>query len=84
MYSSILFLPIDVLFRLFNIIVVPIITHGCQLWRSNTIDVIEKLQLGFFICTFEKYVNKCTCSNMMYVEVGTPSSVNIKTGVLLF
>ena len=50
---------------------------------SENIDIIEKLQLRFL-----KYilnVNKFTCSNMVYGEVGTPPLiVNIKSRVLLF
>ena len=42
-----LFLPPDVLFKLFNHILVPIITYGCELWGSENIDIIEKLQLKF-------------------------------------
>ena len=65
------------------IIVVPIITYGCEIWGSENIDIIDKLQLRFL-----KYilnVNKCTCSNMVYGEVGTlPLIVNIKSRVLIF
>ena len=78
-----LFLPLDVLLKLFNHIVVPIITYGCEIWGSENIDIIEKLQLRFL-----KYilnVNKFTCSNMVYGEFGTPPLiVNIKSRVLLF
>ena len=78
-----LFLPLDVVLKLFNHIVVPIITYGCEIWGSENIDIIDKLQLRFL-----KYilnVNKFTCSNMVYGEVGTPPLiVNIKSKVLLF
>ena len=78
-----LFLSLDVLFKLFNHIVVPIITYGCEIWGSETIDIIEKLQLRFL-----KYilnVNKFARSNMVYGEVGTPPLiVNSKSRVLLF
>ena len=76
-----IFLPHDVLLKLFNHIVVPIITYGCEIWGSESIDIIKKLQLSFL-----KYilnVNKFTCSNMVYGEVGT-LIVNIKSRVLLF
>ena len=42
-----LFLPLDFLLKLFNHIVVPIITYGCEIWGSENIDNIEKLQLRF-------------------------------------
>ena len=78
-----LLLFFDVLLKLFNHIVVPIITYGCEIWESGNIDIIEKLQLRFV-----KYilnVNKITCSNMVYGEVGTPPLiVNIKSIMLLF
>ena len=78
-----LFSPLDVLLKLFNHIVVLIITYVCEIWGSENIDIIEKLQLRFL-----KYiinVNKFTCSNMVYGEVGTPPLiVNNKSRVLLF
>ena len=81
--SRSLFLPLDVLLKFFNHIVVPIITYGCEIWDIKSIDIIKTLQLKFL-----KYilnVNKCTCSNMMYGEVGTPPViVNIKSILLLF
>ena len=42
-----LFLSLEVLLKLFNHIVVPIITSGCKIWGSENIDIIEKLQLRF-------------------------------------
>ena len=78
-----LFLPIDVLLKLFNHIVVPIITYGYEIWGSDNIYIIDKLQLRFL--KYIKNVNKFTCSNMMYGEVGTPALIiKIKYRVLLF
>ena len=45
--ASCLFLPLDVLVKLLNHIVAPIITYGCEIWGSENIDIIEKLQLRF-------------------------------------
>ena len=77
------FLPLEVLLKLFKHIVVPIITYVFEIWGSENIDIIVRLQLRFL-----KYiinVNKFTCSNMVYGEVGTPPLiVNIKSRVLLF
>ena len=54
-----------------------------EIWGSDNIYIIDKLQLGFL--KYIKIVNNFTCSNMMYGEVGTPALIiKIEYRVLLF
>ena len=80
-----LLLPIGVLLQLVNHTVVLIITCGCEIWRSENLDVVEKLQLLLCLNIIILNVNKCTSSNVVYVDVGPPTLVvNIKTTVVHF
>lgn len=61
-------LAVDVQLQLFDSLVVPIATYGCEIWGFRKIDVLEKLQLQF--CKYILRVNKCTTSAMVLGELG--------------
>ena len=40
-------LPIDVQLELFDVLVVPVILYGCEVWSPESCDILEKLHLRF-------------------------------------
>ena len=68
MYSLIkqlrqLLLPIDIIFKLSDNTVVPILLHGCEVCRYEYCDIIEKLHLEF--CRIVLHINKSTSKCMI-------------------
>ena len=61
-------LPVDIQLELFDILVKPIFLYGCEVWATVSVDIIEKIHLRF--CKYVLQVNKSTCSNMVYGELG--------------
>ena len=82
MYSLIkksrqLLLPINLIFKLFDHSVVPILLYGCEVWGYENCDIIEKLHLEF--CRMVLHVNKSTSKCMIYGELGrAPLVIQIK------
>ena len=76
-------LPMDIMLKLFNVLVKPVVLYGAELWGSEKCDILKRLQLRFF-----KYVlsiNKLTSSMMVYGELGAiPLDVDIKSRMLTF
>ena len=60
-------LPVDIQIKLFDILVKPIILYGCEVWATESVDIIEKIHLRF--CKYVLQVNKSTHSNMVYGEL---------------
>ena len=74
-------LPIDLQLELFDAMVLPIITYGCEIWGYRVYKVIEVVHL-----TFLKHilgVRKTTCNSMVYGELGKyPVITHIKSRIL--
>ncbi len=74
-------LPTDLQLELFDAMVSPIITYGCEIWGFNACKDVENVQV-----TFLKHIlniPKTTCSAMVYGEpYKYPVSVRIKTKML--
>ena len=66
--SRFLQLDIAVQIELFNSLVRPIITYGCEVWGYSCIDIIESLQLEFL--KYILHVKKSTPNCFVYGETG--------------
>ena len=76
-------LPVDNQLELFDILVKPILLYGCEVWATESVDIIEKIHLRF--CKYVLQVNKSTCSNMVYGELGvTPLVLHAKSRMIMF
>lgn len=76
-------LPIDIQLQLFDALVLPVLTYGCEVWGVENLDVIEKFHLKYLKIIL--HVNKSTCSNMVYGELGRlPVTIHIKSRILSF
>lgn len=76
-----LFLPIDIILKLFDSLVKPVILYGTEVWGSENSDIIEQIQLRF--CKYLLSVKKSTCTNMVYGELGVmPVDIDIKSRLI--
>ena len=76
-------LPVDIQLELFDILVKPILLYGCEVWATESVYIIEKIHLRF--CKYVLQVNKSTCSNMVYGELGvTPLALHAKRRMIMF
>ncbi len=74
-------LPIDLQLELFDAMVLPIITYGCEIWGYRTIRDLENLHITFMKHIL--HVRKTTCNSMVYGELGKyPISTHIKSRML--
>ena len=39
--------PLDIMLKLFNVIVKPVVLYGAEVWGSEKCDILERLQLRF-------------------------------------
>ena len=75
--------PLDIMLKLFNVIVKPVVLYGAEVWGSENCDILERLQLRFL--KYDLSVNKFTSSMMVYAELGVaPSDVDIKLRMLIY
>ena len=78
-----LHLPIDLQLKLFDSLILPIITYSCEIWGFENISDIEKVQLNF--CKRILKIRRSTPNFMVYGELGRfPLSVHIKTRMIGF
>ena len=74
-------LPVDLQLELFDAMVLPVLTYGCEIWGYTVYKEVESVQLTFF-----KYIlgiRKTTCNLMAYGELGKyPVNVHIKSRIL--
>ena len=67
--------------KLFDNLVVPILTYGCEIWGVGDLSGIEKVQTDFFKRILK--VKQSTPSVMLYGDLGcVPLSISIKKGVI--
>ena len=69
--------------HLFDVLVKPVLLYGSEIWGHEGTDILEKLHLRF--CKYILMVNKTTCSNMVYGELGvTPLLLSAKARMIMF
>ena len=69
--------------KLFDQVVVPILTYGCEVWGFENLGIIEKLHLQF--CKLVLQVKKSTPNCMVYGELGRqPIDVIVKGRMLAY
>ena len=75
--------PLDIMLKLFNVIVKPVVLYGAEVWGSENCDILERLQLRFI--KYVLSVNKFTSSMMVYGELGVvPLDADIKLRMLKY
>ena len=76
-------LPVDIVFDLFDKMIMPILLYGCEIWGYENVDCLE-----IFYRKFLKYVlklNNQTTNCMVYGETGKmPLSETIKSRMICF
>ena len=76
-------LPVDVAVKLLTHLVKPVILYSSEVWGDGECDILEKIQLRF--CKYILAVNKSTCSNMVYEELGTtPLDIDINAKMIVY
>ena len=74
-------LSVQQIMRLFDILIRPILTFDCEIWRVGNYDVIEKVYLNFVKRLLGVKPNTDTA--MMYAELGSfPLSIYIRKTVI--
>ena len=63
-----LHLPVDISIELFNQLVIPVLTYGCEVWGFSDINCLEVLHRKFIKIILG--VSKYTPNSMVYGEVG--------------
>ena len=76
-------LPVDIMIHLFDTLVKPVLLYGSEIWAHERTEILEKLHLRF--CKYILLVNKTTCSNMVYGELGEyPLILSAQTRMIMF
>ena len=76
-------LPVDIMIHLFDTLVKPVLLYGSEIWAHEGTEILEKLHLRF--CKYTILVNKTTCSNMVYGELGEyPLILSAQTRMIMF
>lgn len=79
--SSRLKLPIDILLSLYNILVLPVLLYGCEIWGVGNISKVETFQRKFMKKILN--VNYLTPTCIIYAELGNmPVEYIIKQRIL--
>ena len=69
-------IPIDLQLKLFDTLILPIITYGCEVWGYENTNLLEKLHLQY--CRNIVGVRTTTPNFMAYGELGrTPIDIYI-------
>ena len=77
-------LPLDIQLELFDSLVLPILSYGCEVWGFENINLIEKLHLKYLeVYSLSLKMSTPTC--MALGETGRfPVSIHINTRVVSF
>ena len=69
-------IPIELQLKLFDTLILPILTYGCEVWGYETTNLLEKLHLQY--CRNIVGVRTTTPNFMTYGELGrTPIDIYI-------
>ena len=75
--------PLDIMLKLFKVIVKPVVLYGAEVWGSENCDILERFQLRFL--KYVLSVNKFTSSMTVYGELGVvPLDADIKLRMLTY
>ena len=70
-------LPTDIMLKLFDSCVEPILLYGCEVWGYENVDILEKVHTKF--CKFIFGISKYSHNMPVYGELGRyPLSIKIK------
>ena len=76
-------LPTDIMLKLFDSSVAPILLYGCEVWGYENTDIIEKVHTKF--CKFIFGVSKFSHNMPIYGELGRyPLSITIKQRMICY
>ena len=76
-----LFLDTDVMLKMFDCTVLPILLYGSEVWGYSNIKFTERLHLK--LCKILLVVKKSTANVMVYGELGrVPIYVHVKSRIL--
>jgi hypothetical protein len=76
-------LPIDIQLELFDRIILPILTYGCEVWGAGNNQILETVQLKF--CKYMLGLKQSTPNCMVYGETGKlPIELAIKTRMISY
>ena len=76
-------LPLDIQLELFDSLVLPIITYGCEVWGFENINLIEKLHMKYLKYSLSLKMSTPTCMALGETE-RFPVSIHIITRVVSF
>lgn len=75
--------PVDLQLKLFDTLILPILTYGCEVWRYENVQVLEKIHLQF--CRNILKIRTSTFNFMSYGEIGrVPIDVVINVRMISF
>ena len=75
--------PLDIQLELFDTLIMPILTYGCEVWGFENLNIIEKLHLKYLKYILGVQMSTTTC--MVLGETGRfPVNITIKTRVISF
>ncbi len=76
-------LPLDTLFKAFDVMIAPILLYGCEIWGYENIETIEKLHLKFL--KISTGLRNSTANFFIYGELGRePMNIKIAKRTIMF